>query len=296
MATRYPIATALSNIDTVTVAEALIDMFSDKGIPNEILSDKGTQFTSDMMKEVHRLLSIKAISTSPYHAMCNGLCEKYNGTLKQMLKRMIEDSEKEWDRYINPLLFAYREVQIDSLGGFSPFELLYGRIVRGPMAILREMWSREEIPEEVNDTYEYVLELRRRLESTCEITSEALKESQKKQKEYYDKKSVHRVLERGQEVLILLPTDRNKLIMRWKGPFAVTDRVGTNNYAIKINEDKVKVFHINMLKEYFRREAVTATVSAVTFESDDEDTEIIEISKVKKVETHQEANINPELR
>ena len=65
-----------------------------------------------MMKEVHRLLSIRGITTTPYHAMGNGLCEKYNGTLKQMIKRMIEDIEKEWERYIDPLLFAYREVPI----------------------------------------------------------------------------------------------------------------------------------------------------------------------------------------
>ena len=74
MATRYPKAEALVNIDTVSVAEALLKMFSDTGIPQEILSDRGTQFTSDVMKEVHRLLSIKSITTTLYHAQCNGLC------------------------------------------------------------------------------------------------------------------------------------------------------------------------------------------------------------------------------
>ncbi len=54
-ATRYPEAVALSKIDTETVAEALIDMYSRIGFPEEVLSDLGTQFVSDVIKEVCRL-------------------------------------------------------------------------------------------------------------------------------------------------------------------------------------------------------------------------------------------------
>ncbi|XP_049524028.1 uncharacterized protein LOC125945781 [Dermacentor silvarum] len=55
--------------------------------------------------------------------MANGLVEKFNGTLKLMLKRMCAEKPRDWDRYLAPLLFAYREVPQASLG-FSPFELL----------------------------------------------------------------------------------------------------------------------------------------------------------------------------
>ena len=71
-ATRYPEAVPLKNIDTETVAEALVDIFSRLGIPEDILSDLGTRFVSDCMKEVARLLSIKQLTTTPYHPMCNG--------------------------------------------------------------------------------------------------------------------------------------------------------------------------------------------------------------------------------
>ena len=87
-ATRYPEAVPLANIDTQTVAEALIDVYSRVGVPKEILTDMGTQFTSDLMKEVGRLLSIKQLTTTPYHPICTGLVERFNGTLKIMLKRM----------------------------------------------------------------------------------------------------------------------------------------------------------------------------------------------------------------
>ena len=74
--------------------------------------------------------------------MCNGLVERFPATMKQMLRRMCAERPKDWDKYPSALLFAIREVPQESLG-FSPFELLYGCSVRGPMAILRELWSGE---------------------------------------------------------------------------------------------------------------------------------------------------------
>ena len=108
--------------------------------------------------------------------MCNGLVERFNGTLKSMLKKMCYERPKDWDRYVMPLLFAYREVPQESLG-FSPFELLYGRTVRGPMNILRELWTQEVPDPEVRSTYQYVLDLKERLQETCQLAQTELRKS-----------------------------------------------------------------------------------------------------------------------
>ena len=100
----YPKAVPLKKIDTETVADALVDIFSHLGIPEEVLSDLGMQFVSDCMKEVARLLSIKQLTTTPYHPMCNRMTEKFNGTLKATLKRLCSEQPRLWHRYINPLL------------------------------------------------------------------------------------------------------------------------------------------------------------------------------------------------
>ena len=81
-ATGFPEAVPLKDIDTVSVAEALLAIFSRVGIPREILSDRGTQFTSQLMSEICRLISVKQKFTTPYHPQCNGLNERFNGTLK----------------------------------------------------------------------------------------------------------------------------------------------------------------------------------------------------------------------
>ena len=77
---------------------------------------------------------------------------------------MCAERPKDWDKYLPALLFAIREVPQESLG-FSMFELLYIRNVKGPMAIL--LWSGEVPTEQVLSTYKYVIELRDRLEQTC---------------------------------------------------------------------------------------------------------------------------------
>ena len=98
---------------------------------------------------------------------------------------MCAEHPKDWDRYLPTLLFAVRELPQKSLG-FSPFEL-YGRNARGPMAILRELWTGEVEDEEVCSTYDYVINLRKRLEHTCELVMKNLQKVQVKQKVYYDR-------------------------------------------------------------------------------------------------------------
>ncbi|XP_060070207.1 uncharacterized protein LOC132550192 [Ylistrum balloti] len=253
-ATRYPEAVPLPGIEAERVAEALVDIFSRVGIPSEMLTDQGAQFTSAVMEEVSRLLSFRRLTTTPYHPMCNGLVERFNGTLKQMLRRMCAERPRDWDKYINALLFAYREVPQESMG-FSPFELLYGRTIRGPMMILRELWTKDlDDDEEVKTTYQYVVDLRERLNETCRIASDSLKMSKVQQRKYYNRKAKLRDLKKGDKVLVLLPTKANKLLMQWRGPFIVEGKKGSMDYQVRMQDGKVKTLHVNLLKRYVDRD------------------------------------------
>ncbi|XP_064478117.1 uncharacterized protein LOC135391692 [Ornithodoros turicata] len=254
-ATRFPEAVALPSIETERVAEALLNIFSRVGLPDEILSDRRSNFTSDLMREISRLLSVRQLTTTPYHPMANGLVENFNGTLKKMLKRMCHERPRDWDRYLSPLLFAYREVPQASLG-FSPFELLYGRKMKGPLAILKQLCGGAQIYEEVKTTYQHVLDLRNKLEETCQIAHEELENASQRHKKYYDTRSRDRQLQVGDEALLLLPTEGNKLMMQWKGPFKIIEKKGEADYVIDLGHKK-KLFHANILKKYEQREPAT---------------------------------------
>ena len=125
-ATRYPEAFPLRNTKSRQVANSLIQLFSRVGIPREIITDQGTNFNSGFMRQVYSLLGIRGIRTTPYHPQTDGMVERFNQTLKAMLRKYVSDTVDNWDQWLPYLLFAYREVPQVSTG-YSPFKLLYGR-------------------------------------------------------------------------------------------------------------------------------------------------------------------------
>ena len=127
-ATRYPEAIPVKAVDAEHIAEELVRIFAWVGIPEEILTDQGSNFTLQLLSEIYQLLHVHPIRTSPYHPQTDGLVERFNKTLKTMLRKVVAEDQQDWDKWLPYLLFAYREVPQDSTG-FSPFELLYGRAV-----------------------------------------------------------------------------------------------------------------------------------------------------------------------
>ena len=109
--------------------------------------------------------------------------------------------------------------------------------------------------------YEYVTELLECLEDSLKLAQEELQKSQKRYKKYYDRKAKPRCLEVGEQdiVLILLPTDSNKLLMQWRGPYTMESLVGANDYRIKMGS-KTKTYNVNMLKKYIARKSEAGVV------------------------------------
>ena len=124
-ATRYPEAVAVPSTETSRIPKALVAVFARVGVPDEILSNQGSNFMSTLLEEVYRLLNIRIICTTPYHPQTDGLVERFNGTVKPMLKKFVNRNQKDWVDCLLYLLFDYREVPQESTG-FFPFELLYG--------------------------------------------------------------------------------------------------------------------------------------------------------------------------
>ena len=195
-ATRYPEAVPLCSIDAEAAAEALVTIFSRVGIPQEILMDQGTIFTSQLLAEIYRLIHMRAHRTSPYHTQTDGVVEQFNQTLKDMLRKTACEEGKDWDHQIPFVLFAYREV-LQALTGFSPFELLYGREVRGPLDVLKEKWELRN-QSDIN-VASYVLDMRERFEEIFRLVYWNIEEAQTNQKKWYDKIARQRKLKAGDQ-------------------------------------------------------------------------------------------------
>jgi len=139
----------------------------------------------------------------------------------------VAEKPRDWHRYLGPLMFAVRDTPQDSTG-FTPFELIYGHQVRTSMNILKKLWTEEE-DQEVKTAYQYVVDMRDRIEETCEMAQCELMKVQNRNQKYYNRHAKNRKLNTGDSALLLLPTEHNKLTLSWRGPSKVVDKIGDFN-------------------------------------------------------------------
>ena len=158
LASKYPEAILLKDVRAETVAEGMAEVFSRIGVSRQLLTDQGSQFVGKMVQQLCRKLNIEKLQTTPYHPQSNGCLERWHGTVVPMLKRCLED-KLDWSKQLKYVLFACRcAPNRDS--GFSPFEIIFGRHIRGPLELLKDVWETEE-----KNVCDWVAELQDRLES-----------------------------------------------------------------------------------------------------------------------------------
>ena len=224
--TRFPEAIPLRNIKATAISKALIKFFMLFGLPREIQSDQDSNFTSGLFQQVVYELGAKQILSSAYHPESQGALERFHSTLKTMMRTCCYDYEKDWDEGVHLLLFAAREAVQESTG-FSPFELVFGHEVRGPLLLLSEQWQEEEPHISLLD---YVSKFKERLHAACDLAKENLKSSQGKMKTWYDHKARSREFKPGDKVLVLFPLQSNPLQARFHGPYEILTKLNDLNY------------------------------------------------------------------
>src|SRR5437868_9659238 len=90
------------------------------------LSDRGTSFLNQVIKELCEKFQTKHRLTSSYKPQTNEMIEQFNQTIGKCIAKLLTDKEKEWDKYIDTVLLAYHTIKHEATG-FMPFQLLYGR-------------------------------------------------------------------------------------------------------------------------------------------------------------------------
>ena len=101
------------------------------GVPEVVLSDRGTNLLFHLVQDVCRLLGIKKLNTTSYHPQCDGMVERLNRTLKAMLRKHASQFGTQWDTYLSGVVWAYRNTVHESTGE-KPSFLLFGMDLRTP--------------------------------------------------------------------------------------------------------------------------------------------------------------------
>ena len=220
--TKFAMAVPTRNQTAKTTAEALFNGFIlHYGLPLRLHSDQGANFQSSVIQELCKLTGIQKSRTTPYHAMGNGLVERFNKTLLNMLGTLEPSKKTDWKAAVAPLVHAYNCTRHDSTS-ISPNELMFGRKPR--LAIDATLGLVGTNPQESNYS-DYMEKLRERLDKAYQIANEAAKSSQAKQKLYYDKKQRGAVVRTDDRVLVK--------IVAFDGKHKISDRWEPDVYVVK---------------------------------------------------------------
>ena len=235
-ATRWVEAFATKDMKATTVARILInEIICRHSAPIEILSDQGRNFLSEIITEVCKYFSINKIQTTAYHPQTNGLTERFNATLCQMLSAYINEAQTNWDLYLPVVLFAYRTSKQKTTES-TPFNLLYGREARLPTALDR--WSPNYYI--INSIDEEWKNAKKRIEAQAEKSAKTL--SNKYKALNYPE---------GTQVRLHQPATKTGLKYklrgdRWQGPYEVLEE---SQYNVKLKPGKKEIWvHKNRVK------------------------------------------------
>jgi len=239
---RYGVAIALASTDATTVAQAFVECFiCIYGIPITILTDCGTNFLSNLFKDVCKLLKIEKTKTTPWCPQSNGYLERSHKTLKAYLRSFV-DKDNNWDTLISYAMFCYNTT-VHTSTKYTPYELVFGKKPIIPSAFL-------QAPEPLYNYDDYALDLKRVMQETHRTARDNLIEKKNTNKKYYDQSTNPLELHVGDKVLLKEQNKKNTLCSNWTGPYEITMIHDNENITIKKGRRDYRI-HVNNTKKYF---------------------------------------------
>ena len=238
--TKWPWVFPIPDQKTSRIVEIFVqEIIPMCGVPECLLSDRGTNLLPYLMKDVCSLLGIKKLNTTAYHPQCNGLTERFNRTLKMMLRKQVDVHGKQWDQYLHEVLRAYRNTPHEATSE-KPSFLLFGYDCGYPIEAAFLPAEQAQVIELTS----YRQELAVTLTEASDLATQSVQAAQKKYKRQCDR--LHKCTpvphQVGDLVLIRFPQEESgkmkKLSRPWHGPYRVVQVTSTGVVAQRVYNSK----------------------------------------------------------
>ena len=247
-ATRWAETEALPSGKAGPVGKFILEkIITRHGAPKYLLSDRGKVFQSDVVKELLKKMGTTSHFTTSYHPSTNGLTERLNKTLADMISNYTNTNQTNWDQYLPHVTFAYNSSKQDTTH-FSPFMLVYGR---EPILPIEATLMPPPNPTDSSQIRDTSLAIRN-------LAVENIKRRQNIDKIRYDSKHRHVEYSEGDQVKVFTPVRKvgrsEKLLLRWFGPYYITRKVSDVDYEIKkgqSNKAKKDIVHVSRILPYY---------------------------------------------
>ena len=203
---KWPMVFSMPDQEISRIAELLTKkIIPFIGVPEAILTDRGTNLLSHLMLNICSSLGITKLNTTAYHPECDGMVEQFNQTLKSMLRKHADKFGTQWDRYLSGLLWTNRNTPHESTGE-KPSFLLFGIDCHSPSKSALSPPSQLE-PTEVTD---YREELALSLSTARKLAALQIQKAQAKYKKHHDKKAKVSTFKIGEWVLVKFPHEETE--------------------------------------------------------------------------------------
>ena len=228
--TRYGIAVPLIDQSAeVVIASVIHHYITVYGTPRRILTDQGRNFESDQFAKFCLLFRISKIRTTAYHPQSNGICERFNQTLKNSLAKILsKDQQNSWDLYLNFAVFSYN-LSIHSSTGFTPFFLTFGTEARLPPDIIfgspvSTSSNLDSTRKTKDGSISFLFDSFSLLSGAFAQVRENLKSFHQREKDRYDLGAIERVFHAGDRVRVRIKSRQKghaKFLSEWSEPHEV---------------------------------------------------------------------------
>ena len=231
--TKWADARPLPDQTAIRITAELVKLFCTYGVPEIVHSDQGRNFESSIVQSTLDAFGVKKSHTTPYHPQGDGMVERFNRSLLQLLQTYVERQE-DWEQYLPLALYAYRTATHTSTG-VSPFMLMYGRHHQSNMLT----------PPRGYEATSYQAVLQAKMAELQDLVEAHIAESASRQKVDYDRHSAERQFKSGDLVWLSVPT-AGKLDPRSEGNWTV--RSTKSSVTVEITDgERTKVVHTNRL-------------------------------------------------
>ena len=237
--------------DAPTIARVLVGIMTRHAyLPTTVITDKGTQFMSEVMADATRTLGIQLKHATTKHAQTNGILERSHASLKESLKISTGERRTMWRQYV-AIATLNDNTSYHSALGCEPSRVFHGRIPYNVLDLKFGIRNERQRTATTN-LGEDILHKTQQIEETV---SKNLMQSYIRYKQYYDKKANAHPLHVNEHCYALHPrvnTQRTKLPFKeylWTGPYIVVKVLPNNNYLIrKLQTNYTQILHRILLK------------------------------------------------
>lgn len=251
--TRYAVTRALPTAEAPVVAHFILeDIILKYGAPRYIITDRGQVFQSNLVSSLIKLCNVNHQMTTAYHPQTNGLTERLNKTLTDMLSLYVDVEQKNWDDALPFVTFGYNTSKQDTTG-YTPFFMLHGREAETTLDAMLPF-----MPDDKDS--DYISQLIMNAEEARQLAHLRTLQMQEKDRQRYD--SRHRAVHYkvGDMVWIFIPYRKvglsEKLLKRYFGPYKVLRKLSDVTYEVEDSDPtsrrrKVKdTVHVLRMKPY----------------------------------------------